>query len=187
MVTVIERAETASCCDAPGDRAWGRLPGAEPPLRWWVPLTALLAAAIALTLVVLFVVRAPGPLDDPDPANQRDGLLLSGPRLPPDVSGVPFGGEPVVVLFERSAPDGPGYIAWEDAVSDDGVALVVVVAGSPEAAELAAAVAIPTPVDGGFPVGYAVIDSSRVVRYSTLDPMYELNAFEVDVITGAVR
>jgi hypothetical protein len=145
-----------------------------------------IAAAAALTLVILLLVRYPGPLDDPDPANQRDGLLLNGPRLPPELGGVTFGDGPIVLLFERTAPNGAGYVAWRDTVSDDGVELVVVVAGSPEAAELTAAVDIPTPVDGGSPVGYAVIDAARVVRYSTLDPMYELNAFEVDVITGAI-
>ena len=45
---------------------------------------------------------------------------------------------------------------------------------------------MPTPVDGRRPVGYAVVDPSRRVRYATLDPSYERNAFEVDVITGAV-
>ena len=43
---------------------------------------------------------------------------------------------------------------------------------------------MPTPVDGMRPVGYAVVDASRTVRYATLDPVYEKNAFEVDVITG---
>ena len=52
--------------------------------------------------------------------------------------------------------------------------------------ELARLVGMATPVDGKRPVGYAVIDASRTVRYATLDPVYEVNAFEVDVITGAV-
>ncbi len=186
MPTAMERAEAAGCCDDPDDRSWGRLPGASPPLRWWLPLAVFLAAAITLTSLIVLIVRAPGQLDDPDPANQRDGLLMDGPRLPSQLAGVSFGGRPVVLLFERTAPNGAGYAAWRDTVSDDGVALVVVVAGSPEAAELTAAVDIPTPVDGGPPIGYAVIDAAGVVRYSTLDPMYELTAFEVDVITGAI-
>jgi len=51
---------------------------------------------------------------------------------------------------------------------------------------LAAAVGMPTPVDGGRPVGYAVVDGQRVVRYATLDPEYLSNAFEVATIVGAV-
>jgi len=50
--------------------------------------------------------------------------------------------------------------------------------------ELARRIGMPTPVDGMRPVGYAVVDASRTVRYATLDPVYEKNAFEVDVITG---
>ena len=63
----------------------------------------------------------------------------------------------------------------------------LVVLSSPRRAELLAdAVGMPTPVDGGLPVGYAVVDPSRTVRYATLDPAYLRNAFEVDVIVGAV-
>ena len=45
---------------------------------------------------------------------------------------------------------------------------------------------MPQPVDGGRPVGYAVVDSDRVVRYATLDPDYLSNAFEIETILGAV-
>lgn len=51
---------------------------------------------------------------------------------------------------------------------------------------LAAAVRIGEPVAGGFPIGYAVIDSDRRVRYATLDPKYAEHAFEVDIVTGAL-
>ena len=98
-----------------------------------------------------------------------------------------FGERPVVVLFDRRPPSGPEFDAWRAQVSDDGVELVVAVAGTDRAAQLADAVDIPRPVDGGPPVGYAVVDPARTVRYSTLDPAYLDNAFEVDVITGSVR
>lgn len=187
MATATQRAETATCCrEDPSDAAWGRLPGAPPPLRWWLPGLVFAVAAVVLTLVIALVVRGPGPRDDPDPAGQRDGLLLHGPRLPPEVGGVRFGARSVVVLFERRAPGGPQFERWRAEVADGGVDLVVAVAGSEQAALLADAVSIPTPVDGGPPVGYAVVDATRTVRYSTLDPAYLRNAFEVDVITGAV-
>lgn len=48
--------------------------------------------ALVLTLVVVALVRPPGPVDDPDPADQRDGLLLDGPALPREAAGVRFGG-----------------------------------------------------------------------------------------------
>lgn len=143
--------------------------------------------AIILSLTVVFVVRGPGPEDDPDPAAQRDGLLLNGPVVPSVVAGVEFGGRTVVVLFDREAPSGAAFESWSREVSDDGVDLDVVVPGSPDATMIASTLRLPTPVDGDFPVGYAVVDSDRVLRYSTLDPEYLDNAFEVDVITGAVR
>ena len=45
---------------------------------------------------------------------------------------------------------------------------------------------MPVPRDGGPPVGYAIVDPARRVRYATLDPDYVRNAFEVGVIAGAV-
>jgi hypothetical protein len=178
------RSQRASCCADPQDASWGRLPGAQPPLRWWIPAAVALGAALALTAVVVAVVRPPGPLDDPAAADQRDGLLLDGPRLPPSAAGVQFGGRPVVVLFERTQPAGPAFERWRRTVSDDGVELVVRV--GPQGDRLADLTGMPTPVDRGRPVGYAVVDPARQVRYATRDPQYLINAFEVDVITGAV-
>lgn len=184
MTTAVARAGRAACCDDPQDTAWGRLPGAAPPLQTWIPATVAAVVALVLTLVILLVVRPPGPLDDPDRADQRDGLLLNGPTLPPEAAGVRFGGRPVVVLFDRDEPAGPAFEAWQAAVADDGVELVIRVGRAGD--ELARLVGMATPVDGLRPVGYAVIDASRTVRYATLDPVYDKNAFEVDVITGAV-
>jgi hypothetical protein len=184
MPSAVHRAERASCCDDPRDAAWGRLPGAEPPLRWWLPAVVALLAALVLSLVVVLVVRPPGPRDDPDPAEQRNGLLLDGPVLPDRAGGVEFGGRPVVVLFDRQPPSGPAFERWRQTVSDDGVELVVRAGEAGDA--LADLVGMPTPVDGGRPIGYAVVDPARQVRYATLDPSYLSNAFEVDVITGAV-
>ena len=45
---------------------------------------------------------------------------------------------------------------------------------------------LPTPVDQGRGIGYAVVDSDRQVQYSTLDPVYLTNAFEVATIVGSV-
>ena len=184
MPGAVDRAERASCCDDPQDAAWGRLPGAAPPLRWWLPAVAALSAALVLSLVVVLLVRPPGPRDDPDPAEQRNGLLLDGPVLPARADGVELGGRPVVLLFDRQPPSGPAFQRWRQTVSDDGVALVVRAGSAGQA--LADLVGMPTPADGGRPIGYAVVDPARRVRYATLDPSYLQNAFEVDVITGAV-
>lgn len=181
------RADDAGCCCDAADTDWGRLPGTVPPLRWWLPALTFVVASLVLAVVVVLVVRPPGPRDDPRPADQRDGLLLAGPRLPAVLAGVAFGGRTVVVLFERTSPAGDGFRRWREQVSDHGsVVVVVAVAGSAAAQVLAPAVRMPVPRDGGPPIGYAVVDAARRVRYATLDPSYVKNAFEVDVITRAV-
>jgi hypothetical protein len=46
---------------------------------------------------------------------------------------------------------------------------------------------MPRPVDGGRPIGYAVVDADRTVRYAPLDPHWFNNAFEAATIAGAVQ
>ena len=184
MTTANVHTYSDACCANPQDITWGRLPGAAPPLPTWIPAAVAAVVALVLALIIILVVRPPGPLDDPHPAHQRDGLLSHGPALPPEADGVRFGGHPVLVLFERHTPTGPAFQAWQAAVTDDGVELVVRV--GPPGDTLAQLVGMPRPVDGKRPVGYAVVDASRTVRYATLDPAYEKNAFEVNVITRAV-
>jgi hypothetical protein len=178
------------------DPADGRTPGRRPPLPAWAPLAWFAVLAAVLAFVIVALVRPPGPLDDVDPAFQRDGLLLDGPVVPDQAVGVEFGGRPVVVLFERSPPQPDALARWLAAVPDG--ADVRVVLPEPTTAELPAPVVVdrsntladvvdmPQPVDGGRPVGYAVVDSDRVVRYATLDPSYLTNSFEITTIVGAV-
>ena len=181
---------------AKADPAYGRTPGLRPPLPTWAPLVWFAAFAAVLAFVVIALVRPPGPLDDVDPAFQRDGLLLDGPVVPQELGDVQFGGRPVVLLFVRDLPQPDKLAQWLTAVPDD--ADVRVVVPQPTTTQLPApvvvdplnkladAVDMPQPVDGGRPVGYAVIDSDRVVRYATLDPAYLTNAFEITTILGAV-
>ncbi len=179
------------------DADWGRQPGRRPPTPAWAPLAWFAALAAGLTFVVVALVRPPGPLDDPDPAYQRDGLLLNGPVVPQQVAGVAFGGRPVVLLFERQPPSNTALAAWTAQVpARADTFLVLPEPSTADAAvptvldplnQLAEAIGMPAPVDGGRPVGYAVVDSDRVVRYATLDPEYLSNAFEVGTIAGAIR
>lgn len=175
---------------------WGRIPGRRPPLPGWAPLAWFLALAGVLTFVVVALVRPPGPLDDPDPAYQRDGLVLSGPVVPEQVAGVDFGGRPVVLLFLRSLPAAQELAQWTAEVPEQAEVRVVLPAPTEvdvasrtvvdPLSRLAGVVEMPVPVDGGRPVGYAVVDSERVVRYATLDPEYLANAFELQTMVGAV-
>ena len=161
----------------------------------WAPLAWFAATALALTLLVVVLVKPPGPLDDPRIAYQRDGLLRNGPRLPEQLSGVRFGGEPTALLFLRGAAPRERLQQWADSLPDGTQVSVVASGPSPTTSmpvivdpqgRLATAVAMPTPVDGGPPVGYAVVDPDRRVRYATLDPRWYDNAFEVATIAGAL-
>lgn len=182
------------------DDDWGRVPGLRPSLPRWAPPVWFAALAIILTVVVVLLVRPPGPLDQPDPAYQRDGLLLDGPSVAPQVAGIDFGTRPVVLLFDRELPDPAALERWVAQVPA-GAEVRLVVPGSVDLADAAAlgipvvvdpegrladAVALPTPVDDGPGVGYAVVDSDRQVRYSTLDPVYLENAFEIATVVGSV-
>lgn len=177
------------------DDEWGRVPGLRPPIPGWAPLVWFAVLAAVLTAVVVALVLPPGPLDNPDPAYQRDGLLIDGPVLPAGVVGVGFGEQRVVLVFDRMEPDPVELRRWaSDVPPGVDVRLVLSETGAPGDAagrvqtvvdpsgRLADAVDLPTPVDGGPGIGYAVVDSNRRVRYSTLDPDYLNNGFEIRTI-----
>lgn len=183
--------------DRHGDDVWGRVPGQAPPVRPFLPWLWLVALGAVLVVVVLLLVRPPGPLDQPDLAYQRDGLLRDGPAVPTEVAGVAFGGRTLVLVFTRGAPDPARLAAWRDGLVPDRDVHLVLPAppvGPPPpvpvtvdpAGELARAVALPVPVDGGSGIGYAIVDAARTVRYSTLDPAWLDNAFEVATVAQAV-
>jgi len=139
-----------------------------------------LAAAIGFGLV-LTMASARGPLDDPDPARQRSGFVDDGGMTAPGVAaGVPAPGRRAVVFFVRPGQIGPLCRALP-ASSLGAKASLAVVVSSPadcpgqatlvvDEGGLARRFGMPTPVDGGPPVGYSLIDSSGRIRYRTLDP-----------------
>ncbi len=80
----------------------------------------LLITGAVLTGVVFWLVPEPGPLDNPDQAEQRSGLLVpaaearevSGLQLPGD----PIGQRPTVIVFDRTIPDPQRFRDWLAAV-----------------------------------------------------------------------
>jgi hypothetical protein len=180
----------------PDDLVLGRAPGLLPPVRPELPLLWLAALLLLLTFLVVALVRPSGPLDQADVAQQRDGLVDDGPVVPREVAGVSFGERLVVLLFERQTPDPDVLSDWRAQLpADFDVRLVLpgpaerpmpVPVVADRRAALAEAVNLPTPNDGGRGIGYAVVDADRVVRYSTLDPSWPGNAFEVATIAGSV-
>lgn len=170
-------------------------------MPWWFPLVWFLVVAAALAALVVGLVAPPGPLDDPDPADQRTGLLIDEEvaRAVPDLAlpGGVVGEQPVVVVFDRARPDPERFTGWRQAVPDE-VAVVLALPGGESATpladvpvvsdveELAERLGLPEPSDGGLPVGYVVLDAQARVRHATLDPTYLDHPFEITTIAGAV-
>jgi hypothetical protein len=182
-------------------RVHGGTAALSPPLPWWSPVAWFFVVAAALVSLVVGGVGPPGPLDDPDPADQRNGLLIdeenalavSDLALPGGVVGK----QPVVVVFDRARPDPELFAQWRQAVPDE-VAVVLAlpedVPGVPVAdvpvvgnvEQLAARLGLAEPTGGGLPVGYVVLDSEARVRHATLDPTYLEHPFEITTVAGAV-
>lgn len=175
----------------------------RPPLAPAAPLLFWAAAAAVLAVLVLAVVPGPGALDDPHEGDQRPGFLqdpdearsVRGLALP----GAPAGRWPVVVIFDRRVPGSEELERFTRNVPKAVDVVLVAADGKPrsfqgrvrgitgDGGRVARAVGMPTPRDGGPPVGYAVIDAAGRVRYATLDPEYSEHGFEVDIVAGALR
>jgi hypothetical protein len=151
--------------------------------------------------VLLTVSRAAeSPLDDRDPAFQRPGFLDAGdlPQPAPSLPQITFAGRRTVVFFQRHESLAELCQTLEREPFDDDVQLVVAVSGEtphdcPRAdvvlpdREVADRFGIRMPRGGGPPVGYAVVDADRMIRYRTLDPAVPSLIDEVRTIVGALE
>ncbi|MGH9223901.1 MAG: hypothetical protein ACRD2W_09010 [Acidimicrobiales bacterium] len=162
-------------------------------------MAAWLVAALGLGGLLLLAERARSPLDDPDPARQRPGLLDLGalPAPAPQVTEqVPSLGRPAVIFFER--PERLGRLCTALArhrLARDAAAAIVVSGPGGRCADPVVVVdptralqrryGLPSPPDGGPAVGYAVVDAGGRIRYRTLDPTVAHNLAEVDTIVAA--
>ncbi len=160
-----------------------------------------LVVAVGLGVLLAVARASAGPLDDPDPAHQRPGILDLGELpvpAPPVSDGIPTPGREAVVFFVRPAGLQALCAALADADLEGEPDLVLVVAGpvAPCAADvavladrggrLADAYGLRAPTDRGAPVGYAVVDEAGRIRYRTLDPEVDDLLGEVDTILRAV-
>ena len=157
-----------------------------------------MAAAIGLGLLLVLGRALKGGGDDPDPARQRPGFLdaeeLPVPA-PPRVPGVPAPGRRALVFFTRH----PSILCRELARTtlDEKADLIVVAFGGacPEARAIIAddtgqkarAYGMPRPANGGYPVGYVVVDGHGMIRYRTLDPGVARHLPEVATMVKATE
>jgi len=139
--------------------------------------------AAAIGLGALLAAASPrGPLDDPDPARQRPGYLDGGglPAPAPDLGAGVTPGRRAVVFFVRPEQLGPLCQALPASGLGRTASLAVIVSSPSDCPGQAALIVdggglarrfgMPTPVDGGPPVGYAILDTAGRIRYRTLDP-----------------
>lgn len=184
-------------------RSWSSVP------RWVLVRVAVgVTTAVVLGAAMTFSVSDLDPLDDPDPAMQRAGILdVVGPRSPAVAldARVPARGLVAVVFFLRPAQAGPVVSALDSPSEQELRELVDIgilvssgasdvtpsdpattVVADPDG-RLAAAYRMRQPRDGGPPVGYAVVDVGGTVRYRTEDPGVANGLDEVLTIVDAVR
>lgn len=150
-------------------------------LGLWIGVAALFGG------LLLWAEHSRNRLDDPDPALQRAGFLLPAGaiRQPGVIPGFPRPGHRTVVIFARSVH---GRTLFHDpALQSDlsAMADVLLVSADGRAptitqglqtivedrdGRIAQAFGMSTPLDGGYPVGYVLMDRAGFVRYRTLDP-----------------
>lgn len=158
---------------------------------------SLSAAGLGVGLVL--AERSRGPLDDVDVAHQRDGLVVDlgpvdlSPHLPTRT--------PAALLFVRpgmlaqlaetlsgtAGPDLPGavrlLVSQPGPLPPDGYGLHVV---DDTSGALRRACRMRDTRDGGYPVGFAVVDAAGHLRYRTLDPGMAERWFELRTMVRAV-
>lgn len=146
---------------------------------------AWIAVGIVLGGLLFVAERSRNAKDDPDPAWQRPGFL-SPPRPATRVGDTfPRAGRPLAMIFVRTAKGQSLFhdLSLQGDLTALGDVVVVTADGSMPAirsgiasvvhdprGQLARSFALRTPRDGGYPVGYALVDRAGMLRYATLDP-----------------
>ncbi len=164
-------------------------------------------AAVVLAGAILTEQAARGPLDDPQPARQRPGILTPAAISPPAVEvgdDSPTPGFRTVVFFLRDGQypalvqalqrwdflgqggrTSPVDLLSVSAREPEGEGVITPV-GSDPTGSIARTFGMPVPRDGGPPVGYAIVDTEFRVRYATLDPEVFDHLDEVATMLEAV-
>lgn len=140
------------------------------------------------------------PLNDPDPARQRSGVVLpAGNERSPSFGRQSATGRDAVILFARSLKGRHLFPDLADQADLAGQADLIVVtrdgsrpiieAGIDQFLEdhdgsLSRAFRLPSPIDGRHPVGYVLIDARGFIRFRTLDPRFDRRAWEIKLLLG---
>lgn len=142
------------------------------------------------------------PLNDPDQAWQRTGVLLPAQTYPAPTAEIePRPRHRVIIFFARSLTD--RYLFHDLADQSDLASTTDLIVVTPDGSRpiiqngirsfvtdiegsLANAVGLHRPIDRGHPVGYVLVDSQGYIRFRTLDPGFGQHAWEIKLLLGGI-
>lgn len=158
-------------------------------LLYWLTIAAVLGGLLARSEYIR------NPLNDPDQAHQRTGFVLPPQAEPsPPIADTLRTGHCAIVFFARSLKDQYLFhdLADQADLAQAADLIVVTTDGSKPIIEngirqfvgdadgsLAQAFGLRPPIDGGTPIGYALVDALGYIRYRTLDPGFMHRADEL--------
>ena len=162
-----------------------------------------IAAALFFAAFLGLAEYQRNPLNDPDAARQRTGVVLPpGEEPPPTISSLDIHGRPAVIIFDRSLAGRHLFhdLADQSDITKNAALIVVTSDGSRPTIEtgidrilsdadgaIAEAFSLRRPIDGGYPVGYALVDASGFIRFRTLDPGYAGRAWEIRLLLSDMK
>ncbi len=159
---------------------------------------------VAITLGGLqFIAQASySKQDDPDQAKQRPGFVTKQTQAAPSIQGISYIDKPTVIIFDRMAMTTSVFHDLADqAIISQRANLVLVLNQNMKPGitggvvkniidsdgAIAAAFHFDQPRDGGYPIGYVIIDRQGFMRYRTLDPSYMHHGDEIEIILKDVQ
>lgn len=146
-----------------------------------------LVSVLVMGMALLLSMSVYDPLADPDPALQRPGFIDAeqAPIAPKVTQDLPNPDRRAVIFFDRQIPKAEDLQKLKElqgSLKNTDIALVIDNSARQSAsplpiisdknAHLARAYKLNQPNDGGYSVGYTVVDSNGLIRYPTLDPNY---------------
>lgn len=171
----------------------------RPPIQRYLRIWLATALVFGLLLGLSEYLR--NPLNDPDQARQRTGMLLPPQRArAPALAASVLPPRRMVIFFARSFQGQPLFhdLADQADLAQSANLVVVTQDGSRPTltggiqqfvadgdGAVARAAGLDQPIDGGAPVGYVIVDSQGYIRYRTLDPGFMHRAQEIKLLLGA--
>ncbi len=161
-----------------------------------------IGAAVVLGGLQAIAVASYSKQDDPDQAAQRPGFISNQSEHAPPIEGVSYSKRPTVIIFDRMAMASSIFHDLADqAIISERANLVLItnrnmkpkilngttVVATDSSGALATSFQLNKPSDGGYPIGYVIVDSHGFIRYRTLDPEYAHHGDEIEIILKDVK